>query len=593
MDISRRNFLKGSAIGTLGLVASSVIPSVVSSAVAEENSDISWDYEADVVILGAGGAGLVAGLKAVEDGASVILVEANWEVGGHAAVSGGLLHSGAGTSVQQQYEIEDSPDQYYIDHTADGVYSRYNDREYVRSVADYMVEAYDFIQEKGVILIEQKPQSLAGNDPDKIPRQTRANADIEKWTYIPSGLTAEEGSKASNMGIGLTRPLERSLRESGAQFIMNYHMDKIYRADNNTGRVLGIQASYTPTILPGETEPLKGLWDNGNIESTKETINVKANKSVIIATGGHSSNVRFRTMFDPRQTIEYDGVSGEPFSKQDASGELAALAIGASMGTLANKTQDGGVDITQPRYFGCQYGYTNLRWEPTSKIFKLARASGLTCSSYEDIILVNALGKRFANEDNALLGGKNPLQYTGYFQQALSSVIVDEGTGHARRIGGPIWAIFDQAAVDRRGWSLTDQDVDREDGRFFSGNTIEELAQNIVNKYYEDIKMDPAVLAETIRMYNMCVEVGADPAFGKTSLEYKIEQGPFYAAWATPCLHDCCSGLRVTSEMQVVDYEGNGIPGLYAIGESSGGMRVHGFGRVLTSAYIGGKFAAK
>ncbi len=41
-----------------------------------------------------------------------------------------------------------------------------------------------------------------------------------------------------------------------------------------------------------------------------------------------------------------------------------------------------------------------------------------------------------------------------------------------------------------------------------------------------------------------------------------------------------------------MDIFGEVIPGLYAGGECSAGMRIHGFGRVITSGYIAGKFAA-
>ena len=52
---------------------------------------------------------------------------------------------------------------------------------------------------------------------------------------------------------------------------------------------------------------------------------------MIVATGGSTGNVNFRRMFDPRLTEEYCGLAGMPWSDQDASGELAAMAIGASL----------------------------------------------------------------------------------------------------------------------------------------------------------------------------------------------------------------------------------------------------------------------
>jgi succinate dehydrogenase/fumarate reductase flavoprotein subunit len=49
----------------------------------------SWDLEADVVIIGAGATGLPAAMKAVDEGASVMVLEANYDVGGQAILSGG------------------------------------------------------------------------------------------------------------------------------------------------------------------------------------------------------------------------------------------------------------------------------------------------------------------------------------------------------------------------------------------------------------------------------------------------------------------------------------------------------------------------
>ena len=65
----------------------------------------TWDIEADVIVIGSGAAGLPAAIKAVEGGASVIVVEANYDVGGHAIMSGGHMALGGGTSAQKKYDI--------------------------------------------------------------------------------------------------------------------------------------------------------------------------------------------------------------------------------------------------------------------------------------------------------------------------------------------------------------------------------------------------------------------------------------------------------------------------------------------------------
>ena len=70
---------------------------------------------------------------------------------------------------------------------------------------------------------------------------------------------------------------------------------------------------------------------------------------MIIGTGGSTGNVNFRRIFDPRLTEEYCGVAGEPFSFQDASGEIAAMDIGASLWGAYNATGEFGSVLTKAR----------------------------------------------------------------------------------------------------------------------------------------------------------------------------------------------------------------------------------------------------
>ena len=77
----------------------------------------SWDLAADVVVIGAGATGLPAAIAARDAGASVLVVEANYDIGGHAILSGGNVPLGGGTSAQRKYGIEDSPDLVFADLT--------------------------------------------------------------------------------------------------------------------------------------------------------------------------------------------------------------------------------------------------------------------------------------------------------------------------------------------------------------------------------------------------------------------------------------------------------------------------------------------
>ena len=84
-DLSSRNLITVTA--TVDGAAEAVGPGMLSPAMGKIPE--SWDLEADVVIIGSGGAGMPAAVKAADEGASVIVVETNYDIGGHAIISGG------------------------------------------------------------------------------------------------------------------------------------------------------------------------------------------------------------------------------------------------------------------------------------------------------------------------------------------------------------------------------------------------------------------------------------------------------------------------------------------------------------------------
>ncbi len=109
-----------------------------------------WTHEADVVVIGSGATGYTAAIVAREAGATVIVVEAENHIGGHAITSGGNVPLGGGTSVQKKHGIEDSPDLLFHDLTDWSVVEpngfpdyRYNDREIIRAFADHSVATFE------------------------------------------------------------------------------------------------------------------------------------------------------------------------------------------------------------------------------------------------------------------------------------------------------------------------------------------------------------------------------------------------------------------------------------------------------------------
>src|SRR5438874_306622 len=237
----------------------------------------SWDLEADVVVIGAGAAGLSAAIKAADAGASVIVVETNYDIGGHAIISGGNVPLGGGTSAQRKYGIEDSPDLVFADLTDWSIVQpngwpdyRYNDRAVMRAFADHCAAAYEFLVANGVKFKGIPPDnSGAHSTGNSAPRENHAF-----WTD-GTGL----GSPSGRAGAGLVRPLEASARAKGVKFLLHYKMTSLIRPTSsaaNSGRVAGITAQYVPRILPGAITPLQSYRSDGNINSTKPSVNIRA-----------------------------------------------------------------------------------------------------------------------------------------------------------------------------------------------------------------------------------------------------------------------------------------------------------------------------
>jgi succinate dehydrogenase/fumarate reductase flavoprotein subunit len=543
-----------------------------------------WDQETDVVVIGTGATGFPAAIVAREAGASVIMVEAQNHVGGHAITSGGNLPLGGGTSYQKKYSIEDSADLFFQDLTDWSVVEpngfppyRYNDREIIRAFADNSVAAFEFLLAHGVKVTDRHPNKVGHEIGNSALRTMQIS--VEDWPMVHTGGPANPDDDEIRAGAGLIRPLEAAARKAGIDIMLGHRMTAIHREAPKSGRVTGIAATH-----------------NG------AEINIRARKAVIVATGGSTGNVDFRRMFDPRLTEEYCGLAGMPWSDQDASGELAAMDIGAALWGAFNYTGEFGSGITKPGAIGCQYGYVNVRWYPGSEVFDKARAIGLAVKDWQDVILVNLLGKRFYDETAGhytYSSYKSVDPYEPYSYLNAKSVKYNPsnfinaalaGIGDGHNGGGPIWAIFDADAAAREKWDPKPPYVDVDAGFFFSANSIGELAAKIKMKY-QRLPMPPQNLADTVARYNSFVDAGKDADFGKPKPLYRIEKPPFYAAWATPVVHDTRAGLRINARCQVIDMRGEVIPGLYCGGESAGGFSMHGLPRAVCQGFIAGRNA--
>jgi succinate dehydrogenase/fumarate reductase flavoprotein subunit len=569
--VSRREFIAGTVGGVMagavvGAAGSLGFPKTVtaasqSTAVSQVSTDQSsipttWDKAADVIVCGSGATGLPAAVAAAEAGASVILVESGSVLGGAATISGGSLGIGGGNALQIKAGIVETAATIYSDLTQHLInYSNVvnktlattsveaapggkNDPSLARVFADRSLDTWNWLVAHGA-----KFSGVTASTGASIFWGTRAYTNCTSDVVDPTGLGAINPlSKAG--GAGWCNPMITAVKKLGVDIELNTKMTEIIRQGVMSGRVLGVGA-----------------------ETAMKTLYFKANKAVILATGGWKGHKWLRTLMDPRlgPTMSY---SGMPFVNDDGSGLMAALDAGAAL--QGNR----GLDL---------HGW-HRHWGTMYHSFPLGSpyaVPGLS-PSVANYIFVNSSGKRFIDETTP--------ETTGWFfgnpPFSFYDIALDQNTFGPYGTPG-VWTIFDSAAATRQGWNTATWFNGVVDPNLvFSAPTASGLATAI--------GVDPTALSTTITNYNSYVVAGSDPDFGraKTALLYQINTSPYYAVWTSIQIHDTTGGVAINSKSQVLDIYGYVIPSLYAGGEAAGGLDLIGMAKGVIQGRIAGENAA-
>ncbi len=457
-----------------------------------------WDEETDIIVVGSGFAGLTAAIEARIAGASVIILEKMNAVGGNSVISDGGI-AAAGTSLQAKSGISDTPDSMYADMLKAGLGINYP--ELVRIVVDQAVEAFEWSQ-----------QYLGVEYLDRV--------DIFGGHSVPRCYTAKDVS-----GATIIKRMVEKLNQLDIEVRLQTCMKEMVQ--DCDGRVCGV------SVRRGHP---------GQAFNPGEDLLIKARRGVILATGGFSSDIKFRTAQDPRLTGIIDSTN-KPYATAETL--IAALKIGAApvqlsriqLGPWASPDEKGyGVGPRFSEYVVFQYG----------------------------IIVDPATGSRFVNE----LADRRSLA-----DQILA-------------IGHPCIGLADSAAVAASGWNI---EKCLQKGVVNSFDTLQELAA-----FY---KVPGAQLAATVDRFNAGVTERADPDFDKPLLESAgpIRQPPYYGIRLWPKVHYTMGGLRIDTTGAVIDLEGQPIKGLFAAGEITGG--IHGASRLgscsITECLVFGRIAGR
>lgn len=434
----------------------------------------------DIVIIGAGGAGLAAAIEGVQNGAKVIVLEKMGVAGGNTTSATGGLNA-AETKIQKELGIEDTKEQFYAD-TMKGGYNK-NDPALVRKMVDKAAETVDWLMSFGVDL----------SDVGKMAGSTN------KRTHRPQGGAA--------VGAHMVSVMETEALKIGVDLRKNSKVIDIIKEENKPAGVV--------------------------VETNGQRYTIAA-KAVIIATGGFGANpdmvVKYKPELEGFGTTNHKGATGDAFAWIEKFG--GALTQMDEIQTHPTVVPGNGLMITEA-----------------------VRGNGA--------IMVNREGNRFCSEMAT--------------RDVMSKAILNQ-------TGKTAYLVFDMGV--RKSLKAIEGYVKQ--GLLTEGETLEALAQKL--------GIPAESFASTIASYNQIQASGNDAEFGRKASEMPrpLTEGPYYAVEVGPAIHHTMGGIKITPNAEVLDTNGNVIPGLYAAGEVTGG--VHGGNRLGGNAVadicVYGKIAA-
>lgn len=466
--------------------------SMLKAPLTNEKMPTEWDMTYDVVVVGAGFAGMAAAHSAQDSGASTILVEQMPKVGGQSAINGGQYAAYTSTEAKRLQEkfnlVPDTAKQHIADTIAGG--DNLPQKELVEVMVNGAPLYLNILLENGLVIRDV----LA-----------RPGGHYGYRTYVTE----------NSIGSDITNLQQKIVLDSGVDLQLNTKMTQIFQ--DETGKVVG--------ILVATKDGLKSI---------------KAEKGVILTTGGFSSNVEMRLKYDPKLTADMP-TTNNPSSTGE--GLMMAMELGAG--------------VTGMEYIQ-RYPFAN----PENGVLDTVAVMPFTGPSY-GIVYVDENGKRYVNE--------------GERRDVCADAAVATG-------GTTTFSILNRELAS---W-VPDKDIQKgiDSGRIIVGETFEELVENINAKTYQgkQISMDASTLKATIETHNTYIDNLKDPDFGKVMSETmaKIENGPYMAIPQWPAVHHTMGGLTITPNAQVLDTNGKVIPGLFAAGEVTGG--IHGTNRLGSNA---------
>ena len=467
------------------------------------------DAECDVVIVGAGGAGMTAALQAVDSGVnSVIIVEKGGSTGGNTSRATGGMNA-AKTAYQDENEWSDATTT-AVEKAIATAEEKYADGDKVSNLTALVKEQFEaykanpegYFDSVELFALDTIIGGKGLNNFDLVMTLTANSAEAIDWLATKDAHLTNVGS----FGGASVKRIHRATTEDGKTTPVGAYLVKVLTADVEAEDKIDLRTNTAATELVMEDGKAVGVKVKN--ENGEYTIRAKA---VILASGGFGADLDRVAALKPElagfvttnaPTITGDGID-------------MATAVGAAT-----------VDMEQIQIHPSVYTET-----ATALITEGIRGDGA--------ILVNQEGKRFVNE----LETRDNVSAAELAQE-----------------GGYAYTILDQKMMDA---SSTYNSYFTK-GYAVQADTYEELA--------EKLGIDPATFTATMEAWNKAVADQKDDEFGRLSFASALDTAPYYAIKVSPGIHHTMGGLKINTNAEVLTEADEVIPGLYAAGEVTGGV---------------------
>ena len=560
---NRRDFLKTCLTGA---VAGLTLPAAFSASAAQANSTLpkKWDLEADVVVLGFGGAGATTAIVAAQNGASVVVLEKNPEDAhiSNTRMSGGIFHcpfkDGDPKALKAYAKAMFSGEN--IPWKEEGEIPEYSDG-LAQLWADLSPSNLEFMQ-------SLDPEFIGGSQPgfDKASfpdfpgaKDSRYNAYRATYTKRMKNfnqVSYKQPKAETSSGEAFWLCLAEGVKKQGDKIRVVWEAPANELLKNAKGEIVGAVAQH------------KG-----------KKLFVRARKAVVLCTGGYEYSPAMRSAF-----LEGPGKNGWAFYGT-TSNTGDGIAMGMAVGAGLQKVGKSAARVIVP----------------TQVTFNGLRLGSITPSvGSPNSFVVDNFGKRYEAETKVT---DNPSRY--FFYKAAVQFDITS-LSYPRT---PSWMIFDETlraskplvglGISVVGYGLVDWDKDNlkaiESGLILKADTIEELAEKIRNHPENKSRMVPENLVETVKRFNQFCDDKKDADFGRRAATLgKVEKGPFYAMPLVAGGPNTKGGLLANADRQVLTWEGEPIPHLYCVGEIASALKfVYQGGGNLTECLVYGRHCGK